>query len=89
MGLIFSYPSEDLRGDASTASRGHRVDAIAAFIHDTASKPVDRLVAVEGDDRAALVAVDAPAEVDVVAQRAAPVLFGVPCRMGRMGSFLR
>ena len=54
-------------GVTMDASRRHRVDAVAAFIHDTASEPVDRLVAVERDDRAALVAVDAPAEVHIVA----------------------
>ena len=45
----------------------HRGDAIAAFIHDTASKPVDRLVAVEGDDRSTFIAVDPATEVHVVA----------------------
>ena len=49
---------------------------------------MDRLVPVEGDDRATLVAVDAPAKVDVVAERTPPVFFRISGRMGRMGSFL-
>ena len=49
---------------------------------------MDRLVAVEGDDRATFIAVDAPAKVDVVAERAAPVFFWIPRRMGRVRPFL-
>ena len=49
---------------------------------------MDRLVPVEGDDRATLVAVDAPAKVDVVAERAAPIFFRISSGVRRMGPFL-
>ena len=49
---------------------------------------MDRLVAVEGDDRATFIAVDAPAKVDVVAERAAPIFFRISGTMRRMGPFL-
>ena len=66
-----------------------REDAIAAFIHDTASTPVDRLVAVEGDDRPTFIAVDAPTKVDVVAERAAPIFFRISRGVRRVRPFLR
>ena len=50
---------------------------------------MDRLVPVEGDDRATLVAVDAPAKVDVVAERAPPIFFRIPRGVRRVRPFLR
>ena len=50
---------------------------------------MDRLVAVEGDDRSTFIAVDAPTKVDVVAERAPPVLVGISGTMRRMGPLLR
>ena len=50
---------------------------------------MDRLVPVEGDDRATLVAVDPATKVDVVAERAAPVFFRISGTMRRVRPFLR
>ena len=51
--------------------------------------PVDRLVAVKRYNSSALVAVDAPAKVDVVAERAAPVFFWISGTMRRVRPLLR
>ena len=64
--------SDDHEDGVTMASRRrrHGVAATPASSSSFTTRshiPVDRLVAVEGDDRAALVAVDAPAKVDVVA----------------------
>ena len=80
--------------DATTAE-WHRFDAIDATPASSSSfttrsrGPVDRLVPVEGDDRSTLVAVDPPAKVDVVAERAAPIFFRISGRMRRVRPFLR
>ena len=80
--------------DATTAA-WHRVTAsprpqqVQVHSRDAAPRPVDRLVPVERDDRPTFIAVDAPTEVDVVAERAAPIFFRISGRVRRVRPLLR
>ena len=79
------------RRDHGSVAQRHGVAATPASSSSFTTRscgPVDRLVAVEGDDRATFIAVDPSTEVDVVAERAAPILFRIPRRVRRVRPFL-